>query len=105
MITATSKRLSSSRLLLRHVLPNVVTSTLTLGGLLLVALLGGTVITENVFNISGLGTEVVQAILRSDYPSVQGIILVLGLIAVVINLVVDLTLGVLDPRVLSRRSS
>jgi peptide/nickel transport system permease protein len=104
MTTATSKRLSSSRLLLRHVLPNVVTSTLTLGGLLLVALLGGTVITENVFNISGLGTEVVQAILRSDYPAVQGIILVLGLIAVVINLVVDLTLGVLDPRVLSRRS-
>lgn len=103
--TATSKRLSPARLLLRHVLPNVVTSTLTLSGLLLVALLGGTVITENVFNISGLGTEVVQAILRSDYPSVQGIILVLGVIAVVINLAVDITLGLLDPRVLSRRTA
>lgn len=105
MTTATSKRLSRSRLLLRHVLPNVVTSTLTLGGLLLVALLGGTVITENVFNISGVGTAVVQAILRSDYPSVQGVILVLGLVAVVINLAVDITLGLLDPRVLSRRTS
>jgi peptide/nickel transport system permease protein len=105
MTTATSKRLSRARLLLRHVLPNVVTSTLTLGGLLLVALLGGTVITENVFNISGVGTAVVQAILRSDYPSVQGVILVLGLIAVVINLAVDITLGLLDPRVLSRRPS
>lgn len=105
MTTATSKRLSRGRLLLRHVVPNVVTSTLTLGGLLLVALLGGTVITENVFNISGLGTAVVQAILRSDYPTVQGIILVLGLIAVVINLVVDVILGLLDPRVLVRRAS
>jgi peptide/nickel transport system permease protein len=103
--TATSKRLSRPRLLLRHVFPNVITSTLTLGGLLLVALLGGTVITENVFNISGLGTEVVQSILRSDYPSVQGIILVLGAIAVVINLAVDVTLGLLDPRVLTRRAS
>jgi peptide/nickel transport system permease protein len=82
-----------------------VTSTLTLGGLLLVALLGGTVITENVFNISGVGTAVVQAILRSDYPSVQGVILVLGVVAVVINLAVDITLGLLDPRVLSRRTS
>lgn len=105
MTTATSKRLSRARLLVRHVLPNVVTSTLTLGGLLLVALLGGTVITENVFNISGVGTAVVQAILRSDYPTVQGVILVLGLIAVVINLAVDITLGLLDPRVLSRRAS
>jgi peptide/nickel transport system permease protein len=103
--TAVSKRLSPARLLVRHVLPNVVTSTLTLSGLLLVALLGGTVITENVFNISGLGTEVVQAILRSDYPSVQGIILVLGVIAVIINLAVDITLGLLDPRVLSGRSA
>lgn len=105
MTTATSKRLSRARLLVRHVLPNVVTSTLTLGGLLLVALLGGTVITENVFNISGVGTAVVQAILRSDYPTVQGVILVLGLIAVVINLAVDITLGLLDPRVLARRAS
>jgi peptide/nickel transport system permease protein len=102
--TATSKRLSAARLLVRHVLPNVVTSTLTLSGLLLVALLGGTVITENVFNISGVGTEVVQAILRSDYPSVQGIILTLGILAVLINLAVDITLGLLDPRVLSRRT-
>lgn len=105
MTTAASKRISRIRLLLRHVLPNVVTSTLTLGGLLLVALLGGTVITENVFNISGVGTEVVAAILQSDYPSVQGIILLLGVIAVLINLAVDIALGVLDPRVLNQRTS
>ena len=54
--TARGKRISTPRLLLSHVFPNVVTSTLTLGGLLLIALLGGTVIVENVFNIAGLGT-------------------------------------------------
>lgn len=105
MVTATSKRLPWPRLLFRHLVPNVVTSTLTLGGLLLVALLGGTVITENVFNIPGLGTEIVQAILQSDYPSVQGIILVLGVIAVLVNLAVDIALGLLDPRVLAREYS
>ncbi len=105
LMTATSKRLPWPRLLFRHVVPNVVTSTLTLGGLLLVALLGGTVITENVFNIAGLGTEIVQAILQSDYPAVQGIILVLGVIAVLVNLAVDIALGLLDPRVLAREQS
>lgn len=98
---ATSKRLSRRRLYLRHVLPNVVTSTLTLSGLLLVALLGGTLITENVFNIPGLGTEITQSILQSDYPAIQGVILILGLIAVLITLVIDLLLALLDPRTLS----
>ena len=99
--TARGKRLSTPRLLLAHVFPNVVTSTLTLGGLLLIALLGGTVIVENVFNIAGLGTQVVQAIFASDYPSIQGIILVLGLLAALVSLVIDVVLGILDPRVLS----
>jgi peptide/nickel transport system permease protein len=101
IMTANSKRMSTARLLGRHVLPNVVTSTLALGGLILVALLGGTVITENVFNIPGLGTEVVSAVLASDYPSVQGIILILGVIAAAINLTIDVALGIIDPRVVS----
>jgi len=98
--TALSKRITRRRLLLRHVAPNVATSALTLGGLILVSLLGGTVITENVFNIPGVGSEVVRAIVASDYPEVQGIILVLGLVTVAVNLLVDLVLGLLDPRVL-----
>lgn len=100
--TAMAKRLPGWRLYLTHVLPNVVTSTLTLGSLILIALLGGTVITENVFNIPGLGTQIVQAILQNDYPAIQGIILVLGLLAILITVVVDVLLGVLDPRTLSR---
>ena len=103
--TAISKRLPTWRLYLAHVLPNVVTSTLTLGGLLLVALLGGTVVTENVFNIPGLGTEIVQAILQNDYPAIQGIILVLGGLAILITLVVDIALGLLDPRTLVARGN
>lgn len=103
--TAVSKRLPTWRLYASHVLPNVVTSTLTLGGLLLVALLGGTVVTENVFNIPGLGTEIVQAILQNDYPAIQGIILVLGALAIAITLAVDVVLGLIDPRTLVARRS
>jgi peptide/nickel transport system permease protein len=66
-----------------------------------VALLGGTVVTENVYNIPGIGTEIVQAILQSDFPAIQGIILVLGLLAILITLAVDVTLGLVDPRTLS----
>lgn len=101
--TARSKRISTARLLRGHVLPNVTTSALTLGGILLVALLGGTVIVENVFDLPGLGTQIVQSIISSDYPSIQGIILTLGVLAALVNLVIDILLGLLDPRVLNRR--
>lgn len=100
--TARSKRLSGSRLLFGHALPNIATSSLTMGGILLVALLGGTVIVENVFNIPGLGTQIVSSILSSDYPAIQGIILTLGVLAAVVNLLIDILLGILDPRVLSK---
>ena len=100
--TARSKRTSTGRLLIGHVLPNVATSALTLGGIILVALLGGTVIVENVFNIPGLGTQIVQSILSSDYPAIQGIILTLGILAALVNLAIDILLGLLDPRVLTK---
>ncbi len=100
--TARSKRISTWRLLMGHVLPNVATSALTMGGILLVALLGGTVIVENVFSIPGLGTQIVQSILSSDYPAIQGIILTLGVLAAFVNLAIDILLGVLDPRVLTK---
>jgi peptide/nickel transport system permease protein len=100
--TARSKRISTARLLVGHVLPNVATSALTLGGIILVALLGGTVIVENVFNIPGLGTQIVQSILSSDYPAIQGIILTLGILAALVNLAIDILLGLLDPRVLKK---
>jgi peptide/nickel transport system permease protein len=96
--TARAKRLSSFRIYLVHILPNVLTGTLTLGGLVLTGLIGGTVVVENVFAWPGLGTAIVRAITDRDFPMIQAIILFLGLIVVVVNAAVDLLLILLDPR-------
>jgi len=96
--TARAKRLPSRLVYLRHVLPNSVTATLTLAGLLLTGLVAGTVIVENVFAWPGLGLTIVQSILQKDYPMVQGIVLVYGSMVLVVNLLVDVLLAVLDPR-------
>ncbi|GHC79955.1 peptide ABC transporter permease [Nocardiopsis terrae] len=102
--TARAKRLGGWALYARHTLPNLLTSTLTMGGLLLAGLMGGTVIVESVFAWPGLGSRVVQAILVRDFPVIQGIVLVIGLMAAVINLLVDVCLGVLDPRTLTGKT-
>jgi len=101
---ARSKRLPAVRLHLRHVLPNALTATLTIGGVLFGAMIAGTVIVENVFAWPGLGSTVVDAIVQKDYPVVQAIVLVLGAITLLANLVVDVVLGLLDPRSLIRES-
>lgn len=104
MLVARSKRLPAWRLYRRHLLPNSITATLTLGGLVLGGLLASTVIVENVFAWPGLGSSVTQAILNKDYPLVQGIVLLLGGIALVANTLVDVVLGLLDPRSQIRES-
>lgn len=96
--TARSKELPARLLYLRHVLPNMLTGTLTLGGLLLAGLIGGTVLVENVFAWPGLGTIVVSSVGQQDYPVAQAIVLMLGVTVLAINAVVDLVLGILDPR-------
>ena len=98
MRTARGHRLPAVRLYLQHALPNLLTSVLTLTGLVLTSLLGGTVIIENVFSYPGLGTEVVQAITYKDYPVIQGLILMIGALALAVNLMVDIILGLVDPR-------
>jgi peptide/nickel transport system permease protein len=100
MRTARGRRLPAHRLYLRHALPNLLTSVLTLTGLVLTSLLGGTVIVENVFGYPGLGTAVVEAIVYRDYPVIQGVILCVGALALVVNLLVDVVLGLIDPRTL-----
>lgn len=100
MRTARGRRLRSARLYVRHALPNLMASTLTLTGLILAGLLGGAIIIETVFSIPGLGSEVVQAIIFKDYPVIQGIILTIGVIAILINLLIDVVLGLIDPRTL-----
>ncbi|MER7503183.1 ABC transporter permease [Nonomuraea pusilla] len=94
---ARSKRLPAARLHLRHVLPNTLTATLTMGGLLLSGLITGSVLVEYVFAWPGLGLKIVEAITQKDYPVAQGVILVYGAIVLVVNLAVDVVLGMLDP--------
>ncbi|MFD9704560.1 ABC transporter permease [Lentzea sp. NPDC059081] len=96
--TARAKRLPARLVYLRHALPNAVTATLTLGGMLLASLVAGTVLVENVFAWPGLGSTIVSSIQQKDYPTVQGIVLVYGAGVLLVNLVVDVVLAVLDPR-------
>lgn len=96
--TARAKRLPVLYIYLRHALPNAVTATLTLGGMLLASLVAGTVLVENVFAWPGLGSTIVASIVGKDYPVVQGTVLVYGAGVLIINNLVDLALALLDPR-------
>jgi peptide/nickel transport system permease protein len=100
--TVRSKRLPGRVVLVRHTLPNVIGSTLTIGGVLFAGIIGGAVVVENVFSRPGLGTELVNAVLSRDYPVVQGIILVLGVAVVVVNTAVDILIAILNPRSIAR---
>ncbi|WP_029136830.1 ABC transporter permease [Nakamurella lactea] len=96
--TARAKRLPAWRIYLRHALPNALTATLTLSGLLLSGLVAGTVLVETIFAWPGLGPSLVSSILDNDYPLVQAIVLVYGGLVLLINFVVDILLGLADPR-------
>lgn len=102
--TARAKRLPAWRVYVRHALPNAMTTTLTVGGLMLGGLVAGTVLVENVLAWPGLGSTIVSSILSKDYPVVQGIVLVYGLGVLAINLAVDVVLAVIDPRSAIRES-
>lgn len=96
--TARAKRLSALRINLRHALPNAVTATLTLSGLMLASMVAGTVLVENVFAWPGLGGTIVSSIQSRDYPLVQGAVLVYGAIALTVNTLVDVGIAAIDPR-------
>lgn len=102
--TARAKRLPNWRIYLLHVLPNALTATLTVSGLLLSAMVAGTVLVENVFAWPGLGQTIVSSIVAKDYPVVQGIVLVYGTGVLLVNLTVDIALALLDPRSTIRES-
>lgn len=98
MVTARAKRLPAARIYLRHALPNLLTAALTLAGLQLGAVVTGSIVVENVFAIPGLGTALVQALITRDYPVVQTTMLIFAGAVLVLNLVVDIVLGIVDPR-------
>jgi peptide/nickel transport system permease protein len=97
--TAFAKGLTTRRVLWRHALKNAMVPISTTIGLGLALLIGGVVVTESVFAIPGLGRLTVDAVLRTDYPVIQGVILVFSLAYVLLNLLVDLSYVLFDPRI------
>jgi peptide/nickel transport system permease protein len=97
--TAHAKGLPAYRVLIGHALPNAAIPIVTIIGISLASLIGGVVVTETVFNIPGIGRLTVDAILRRDYPVIQGVILLFSGVYVLINLLVDLSYGWFDPRI------
>ena len=97
--TAWAKGLRERAIIVRHALKNALIPVTTVIGLEVGALLGGAVITETIFSWPGLGTLAVTAINSRDYPMVQGVVLLATVTFVMINLIVDLLYGFLDPRI------
>jgi peptide/nickel transport system permease protein len=97
--TARSKGISERRVLLRHVLRNAAIPAVTVLGVNIGFLVGGTLIIENVFALPGIGNLMIQAIFNRDFPVVQGVTLVFGVMVVLVNLLTDVVYSLLDPRV------
>ena len=97
--TARSKGLAESVVVLKHALLNALVPLLTVMGLTLALMIGGAVVTETVFNLPGLGNLVVRAVLRRDYPVIQGALLVIAGVYVIINFLIDVMYVFVDPRV------
>jgi peptide/nickel transport system permease protein len=96
--TARAKGIPQRQVLFRHVMPNAGIPILTIVGIQVASLLGGTVIIEQIFGLPGVGRYVYEAIANRDYPVVQSVTLVLAFIFVLVSLVVDVLYAVLDPR-------
>lgn len=97
--TAWAMGLSPRRVYLTHALRNALGPAVTFLPLAFAALVAGTVLVENVFNIPGLGTEIVSSVTNQDYPVVQGVVLLVGILVAVLNLAADVVLAFIDPRI------
>jgi peptide/nickel transport system permease protein len=97
--TARAKGLGQRNILFVHALKNAAVPIVTVIGIGIALLIGGAVVTESVFAIPGLGRLTIDAILRRDYPVIQGIVLMFSFLYVLVNLVVDLIYTLVDPRI------
>lgn len=97
--TGRSLGFSENKVIYKYTLRNAMIPTITISGLQLANLLGGTVVLESIFAWPGIGRAIFEAIIQRDYPLIQAGVLVLGIIVVIINLLVDLTYRYLNPRV------
>ena len=94
-----AKGLGERVVVYKHALKNAIIPTLTVIGITLAILIGGAVVIETVFNIPGLGRLIISAVLRRDYPVIQGVVLLIAVSYTLVNLLVDLAYLVLDPRI------
>jgi peptide/nickel transport system permease protein len=99
ILTCRAKGLPGLSVVMKHALRSAFIPILTVVGLALALLLGGAIVTETVFALPGLGNLVVSAVLRRDYPVIQGALLVIAAVYVLVNLAIDLLYAVVDPRV------
>lgn len=97
--TARAKGLTDQIVIARHALRNALNPVVSIVGLEIAALLGGTVIVEAIFNWPGLSSLLIAGVRARDYPVVQGVVLLIAVLTVLINLIVDLAYGWLDPRI------
>lgn len=97
--TARAKGLDTRNILFVHALKNAAVPIVTVIGIGIALLIGGAVVTESVFAIPGLGRLTIDAILRRDYPVIQGIVLLFSFLYVLVNLLVDVTYTLVDPRI------
>jgi peptide/nickel transport system permease protein len=97
--TARAKGLREYVIVLKHALRNALLPVITIIGLELLTLFGGLVVIETVFTIPGIGRYLVDAITHRDYPSVQALVFMFALLVVMVNLLVDIVYGFLDPRI------
>lgn len=97
--TAHAKGVAESVVMVRHALRNAAVPIVTVIGIGIALLIGGVVVTESVFNIPGIGRLTVDAVLARDYPTIQAVILLFSVVYVLINLLIDLSYALLDPRI------
>lgn len=97
--TARAKGLSERAVNLRHIFRNSLISVVSALGFTFVGLVSKTVVTETVFSLPGIGRLIVESVLRRDYPTIQGVILIIAVVYMLINLLVDLSYAILDPRI------
>ncbi len=98
VLLARLKGMSPLRLVLQEALRNAVGPTLTLTGVQFTFMIGGTVIVERIFSYPGLGNMAIDAVINRDLPLIQGIVLTFGAIFILVNILVDLIAGWLNPR-------
>lgn len=97
--TARSKGMSETRVVLKHAFKNALIPIVTVVGLTFALLISGAVVTERVFNLPGIGSLVVGAVLRRDYPTIQGALIVVAALYVFVNFLIDMLYLAIDPRV------